>query len=269
MLLFMTSPRRRIAIVFAVVVVVDLLIFWRLRSSHGTAAGPAPHGSPSVSASGGASTPGSRPQPSWAVPYGREPWRKAVAAIPRGSKLEPGTPALANLMDRVSSAFRASPSGDGMEAAGSGYRARVANNGLGITALPPAHPKVQPSGTALPDLKPAEATFHTLYVSRGTTRLYQESRAAADWSYSGNTVQALRTPDGGLIEHYEARRDGVEVTWYLSKPPAGSGPLVISARMEGLRYAGLTSGGMHFTDTQGTARVRVGIRSSDRLYRAA
>src|SRR5439155_6707551 len=52
--------------------------------------------------------------------------------------------------------------------------------------------------------------------------------------------------------------EGVAVTWVFSKPLATTGSFVVEAELSGLKYAGQTEGGLHFTDETGTARVRVG-----------
>src|SRR5207237_1313545 len=78
------------------------------------------------------------------------------------------------------------------------------------------------------------------------------------WSILGDTAQGLLNQDEGVVEHYEARNEGVEVSWVFSQRPFGSGPLEIDAQLTGLQYVGQTDTGHHFADSQGTPRVQVG-----------
>jgi hypothetical protein len=78
------------------------------------------------------------------------------------------------------------------------------------------------------------------------------------WSLLGNTAQRLLNEPLGLVEHYEARGNGVEVTWVLNQRPPGAGTLTVEAELTGLTFAARTKDGLHFADASGTARVRVG-----------
>jgi hypothetical protein len=103
-----------------------------------------------------------------------------------------------------------------------------------------------------------EAAFQTASVELGSRVLYRAPDSSLSWAVLGNTAQALLDADSGLIEHFEAGSEGVAVTWVLTRQPQAVAPLTIEAQITGLTYAGQTSGGHHFADRTGTARLRVG-----------
>src|SRR5207244_2247714 len=103
-----------------------------------------------------------------------------------------------------------------------------------------------------------EAQFRTLSVQWGDRSLYRKGPDPVPWSILGDTAQGLPNQDEGVVEHYEARNEGVEVSWVLSQRPFGPGPLEIDAQLTGLQYVGQTDTGHHFADSQGTPRVQVG-----------
>ena len=103
----------------------------------------------------------------------------------------------------------------------------------------------------------SEAVVKTLAISRGN-RGIDAADERGEWVVLGNTIQRSLSHDKRVIEHYEARADGVSVTWVLPQPLPGSGSLTVEARVDGLAYAGSTQNGFHFADDAGVARMRVG-----------
>ena len=108
-----------------------------------------------------------------------------------------------------------------------------------------------------PDLE-SEAAFQTTSVHQGDRSVYESEEGSLQWAVVGNTAQAVLDPQSGLLEHFEAGKQGVAVTWVLPRPLPAGNPLIIEARLTGLTYAGPTSGGYHYADRAGMARVRVG-----------
>jgi hypothetical protein len=103
-----------------------------------------------------------------------------------------------------------------------------------------------------------EILFRTVSVQRDGELFFSADRDSANWSVLGNTAQALLSADWGVVEHYEAGKDGVAVTWVFPQPLPGTGPIEVAASVEGLSYAGETENGLHYADQNGVARVRIG-----------
>ena len=189
--------------------------------------------------------------PTWAVRYGAEFWRPR-AAVPD----VPSTPGvkvssqldLDETMERVDHAFAADESG-ALRSRGATYSATVDASRVRFTPG---------------DATDVTATISLHRLERGA--LAADTTAAGDAFVLGNTRQrrlALGSVD--VVEHVEARAEGVELTWVLSAAPAGEGPLQLAFGIDGLAPAGRTASGHHFGDASGVARVRV----SDAVLRDA
>ena len=231
--------------------------------------------------------------PAWAVGYGQEFWRLAGASSLSKVKAAPVTQVppsvdLGEVMERVSHALETNSTDPFPHVRAKGYVARFDGQGLRFSPNAPDGGARQVSagggrsapagdggiangaGVAQPrdrlvagaasaqSVPEVEAFFHTLTVTSQNQALYTAEQSAADWSALGNTAQALLDEASGLLEHYEARTEGVAVTWVLSKPLRGAGDLSITAELVGLNYIGTTASGHHFADQSGTARVRIG-----------
>ena len=61
-----------------------------------------------------------------------------------------------------------------------------------------------------------------------------------------------------MIEHAEARAEGVYLTWIFRHAMAADKPLTLILAVDGAAYAGETTRGHHFSGEDGIARVRVG-----------
>ncbi len=103
----------------------------------------------------------------------------------------------------------------------------------------------------------ANATFHPLSAQRGACAWSLDAVPYSSWQVSGNTAQALLNPEAGLVEHYEARGTGVELTWILTRSPEGNGDLLIDTAVDGLHFSRQTASGLHFADAGGMERMKV------------
>ena len=117
-------------------------------------------------------------------------------------------------ISRVTHAFR------GGEVRSAGYTARVDDAGLRL------------------DVSGSELRLRTRVNGRGVD-------GGASWSIVGDTAQRRIGP--GVIEHYQARDDGVEVSWVVAQ----RGSFVIEATFEGLATDG-SAHDLHFVDSSGT-----------------
>ena len=197
--------------------------------------------------------------PKWAVPYGEEFWRSRAhaetAAVP-GDTNAAAPFNVGEVVERVSHAFSADDAGTLPEVKAQTYTARFdADAGLGFSPHRPASNEAAVRPQADPD---TEAWFRTMAVARDGQAMFTAGQDVPAWSLLGNTAQGLLNEAAGLVAHYEARANAVEVTWVLPQAPAGAGPLVIESELSGLNYAGATEQGLHFADADGVARVRVG-----------
>jgi MYXO-CTERM domain-containing protein len=128
--------------------------------------------------------------PSWAVAYGTEFWRRPAAdgsttiAINLGDVIERVSHAIARASDDELPRVRAS-------------RYTAAFDGVGLRFA---------AGSS-----PDQLRVRTSRVSINGSTAY--SGGAKPWSVVGNTAQALLAPD--IVEHYETRDDGVELSWII------------------------------------------------------
>jgi hypothetical protein len=195
--------------------------------------------------------------PAWAAHFGSEFWRQtdltSIQAIsnPASAQALPGL-RVGDAIERVSHAFAPTPDGACALVIAQGYRAGVCASGLEFV---PELPMVTAGSTRF-DLA-AKARFRTRQVSAGGQELFSGEAEAACWYVTGNTAQALLEPESGLTEFYEARRDGIEVTWVLPRPVTAKGDLVINAELAGFSFAGETSSGLHFADSTRSERIKV------------
>lgn len=219
--------------------------------------------------------------PAWTVPFGAEFWRRetpeesgTAKAHDAASLLRPSFN-LGDVMERVRHAATMDSATGQAEVRAESYAAKFDGEGLRFSPHSPAESTAEASAArearrssrraqeATPPAPPVadpgtEIRFRTLTVQRDGESFYSADRDAASWSVAGNTAQGLLSQQWGLVEHYEARREGVSVTWVFPSPLPGHGPVEVIAAVEGLNYAGQTTEGHHFAGPDGTARVRVG-----------
>ncbi len=216
--------------------------------------------------------------PLWAIRFGGEFWRHEASsptgANPDGAAAAVQPPfSLGEVIERVEHALAVDPA-TGLPGVDAGnYRARFDGQGLRfspcraelqteeVAGSGPHQGRTEAGTSAIgrptPDPK-TEILFRTVSVQRDGNYFFSAGQDAANWSVVGNTAQSLLSAGQGMIEHYEAGKDGVAVTWVFEKPLPGVGPVEVVAAVEGLRYAGETEEGFHFADRSGVARVRVG-----------
>src|SRR2546426_153689 len=193
--------------------------------------------------------------PPWTVAFGKEFWRRPTTqtrvneALGKSPVQVSSAVGVGEVIERVSHAFASDDPADPPVVHAKTYTASMNASGLRFLANNPIETAIGAK---------TETVFRTISVQQGRRALYTANASGLNWSVLGNTVQALLDPASGLVEHYEARGEGVAVTWVFSKPLATTGPFVVEAELSGLKYAGQTEGGLHFTDETGTARVRVG-----------
>gem|GEM_PF-1753827 len=219
-------------------------------------------------------------QPHWAVPYGREFWQKPPTASAKANVT--GTDAAQELprdfnfsevIDRVSAVFRRANDGSDAEVQAFSHTTRLAADGVLFSpykpapgALPETLMNAQDGSSSsgvwrsavheanIPD-PDTELYVHTTALRRGgaSGQLQQDK-----WSVLGNTAQRILSADWQVSEHIQASSAGVEMSWILTAPPPGDGPLVVEAEVIGLTQLMSTNGVHHFADNSGTARVKMG-----------
>lgn len=170
---------------------------------------------------------------------------------------------LGDVIERVSHALDTDPATGQPQISADNYVARFDEQGLEFSPAKPGG--VQPAGTTVaadsgrPVADPAtQILFRTTSIECDGQTYFSADQNPTQWTVTGNTVQGLLSPSGGIVEHFEAANDGVAVTWVFQEPLPGNGPVEISATVDGLNYAGQTELGEHFADNSGTARVYVG-----------
>ncbi|HSH16259.1 MAG TPA: immunoglobulin domain-containing protein [Verrucomicrobiae bacterium] len=162
----------------------------------------------------------------WGVPQGGEFWKQTVESTPPKLLSEPAPfsgetppPDFSNMVDRLRHAFGPANDDGVRSLTAAAFAARVQSDG--IEFLP---------ATAR-DETPFRARTRGVYV--GGESLLAGQPPAGDWVVTGNTAQRLLQPGLGLVEHVEARAQGVEVTWVLGRPPDANGDLTIDWEFTG------------------------------------
>jgi len=175
--------------------------------------------------------------PAWAVPFGKEPWRRVAAQDP--VVVAPGakaveSPAFADAMERVRHAISARPPIAEPYLESSRYRVAFTSDGVEYTPAP---------AFGAPGSEPA--TLRTRGASYGS------------WWVVGNTAQILADRRTGAVEHYEARSDGIELTWILASGTRGGAPAVFEVEVEGYTAAAADERGVTFAARDGSGRFAV------------
>jgi hypothetical protein len=206
--------------------------------------------------------------PPWAIAFAKEFWleqKPELAAphsfsptIPDATRLLPAGINVGDVMERVSHAISLDANEGSPKLKARFYTATFESDGFRISPHRSSDPvadegflNYQPD----PDL---QTTFRTLAVRQGSQTLFGQGQPSTDWSFVGNTGQRLLNTDYGLIEHYQARAEGVEVTWVLKNRPAGRGDVIVEAELQGLRFDGEDSAGHSFANETGGGKLRVG-----------
>jgi hypothetical protein len=188
----------------------------------------------------------------------------ARAAPPRISPDAPGAPfALGEVIRRTHFSYR--EQGDGWSAGHGTWSARVTAGGLTFTprhalvATPEsgAHSARQQDSSRV--LTGAPITFGAAVVSRGGASL-DGTAGRGSVSQDGS----LSLARGEVKEQFLNSEDGVEQRWHFERQPRGEGAMLLRVPVQGLRYAGETSRGVHFADATG-----LGVRYSHATWRDA
>lgn len=143
------------------------------------------------------------PMPAWAIPVGREFWRPAPAP------------------DSRSLAFRQEAPGRAAQATAPTFQAELHSGELHVA---PTHPPA----TSLP-----RVALRTRQIGRGALQWRAKGKAAEPWWIQQNTAQWRPAGAWGIVEHWEIRSSGVELTWILPQPLAGCGDLAIEVAAVG------------------------------------
>ncbi len=209
--------------------------------------------------------------PAWTVKFGgefwrtREPFQKDTSRVgaqnrDRSADLQssaaPQTSPLLSfdvdeLADRVSHAFRLDESSGTVMSRSRYFEARVGQEGLRFR---PAREKPDSNFSA----PGAEARIRTASIQQSGGPLVCLDGHSIDVSIVGNTAQRLLSREPTVVEHVEARAEGVSLTWVIDRPFARAGSVTVEAEFAGLAHAGESSAGHHFADERGVRRMRVG-----------
>jgi hypothetical protein len=176
--------------------------------------------------------------PAWTVAFGKEFWRRPTTqtrvneALGKSPVQVSSAVGVGEIIERVSHAFASDDPADPPVVHAKTYTASMKASGLRFS---PNNPLETAIGAE------TETVFRTISVQQGRRALYTANASGLNWSVLGNTAQALLDPASGLVEHYEARGEGVAVTWVFSKPLATTGSFLVEAELSGLIYAGRLS----------------------------
>lgn len=211
--------------------------------------------------------------PAWAIQYGKEFWRRPAKLTGAKPTLANGSSAmissdidLGDIIDRVSHAIMNDDTSLYPQVKAKTYTATFDGAGVRFSPYRPAHADDFASIIAddsnsrgHPEAEPgAEAVIRTVSIRQGEQILHTQGTRRVNWSLLGNTAQAFLNPQVGVIEHYEATHEGVEISWVLNQKPHGPGPVEFVFEVSGLDYAGKSENGHHFADAEGIPRLLVG-----------
>jgi hypothetical protein len=180
----------------------------------------------------------------WVVPFGGEFWLRN-----RGSAEVQRPFDIAKVVDRVSHRFGWDTQAGGYQTEGVGYRLALESDGVRFAPFGPG----TGSGSAGPEFQ-----FRTVGCQQGGVAWDLDQSEGLDWTVAGNTAQTLLEPTLGLVEHYDARASGVELTWVLSQAPSQRGGLSLEVSVQGAETWQETANGLHLAGSDGIARMRIG-----------
>ncbi len=171
------------------------------------------------------------------VPYGGEFWKRVLSDEDEGGvSAGAANPGLGTPVDLTSVIERACHAWKDRRVRGAGYRAALVSGGFRLDT---------------------EAPRSVGAVVR--THLPDEAVLDSEWVIAGNVAQRVIGAESGLIEHLEARGEGMALTWILpSALPGERRHFRVELEVAGLSHTGGTASGHHFAGADGLARVRVG-----------
>jgi hypothetical protein len=185
---------------------------------------------------------------SWAIPFGSEFWHRELKAKSRGGALAPSM--VQDAIDRVTHAYVWD--GDTGCVVVAGGTVQVSGEGLSFTR-----------GSNDEGAQKAVAVRTRSIRVGGEEIIAGTPKDAGAWVVNGNTAQRLRDENTGLVEHYEARTAGVELSWILSKRPEGDA-CEAEIELSGVHFRSQDSAGLRFATPDMAIRVVVGeVRAVD------
>ena len=188
--------------------------------------------------------------PIWAVRYGAEFWRPTQQSDSHVKNTTGGSPSsIQEIIERVDHSFISKS--NFAEVQSWNYQARIDASGLHlIPNLPKTSDISDPS---------VDVCVSTAKIS-DEQQTYFENSPAAEVSRSliGNTAQLLLDDASGIVEHFEARAQGMELTWVIPHALNQTGSLAIESDITGVEEARVENGAVHLLDANGTARLRIG-----------
>lgn len=180
--------------------------------------------------------------PLWAIPFGHEFWRKELATSPQRSNSISDASILAAI-DRVTHVF--SREEGGASVALKGGEVSISEGELRFerraddynsAATPKVSTRISFASDAVDDAMPKpDGTLHIV----------------------GNTAQRLLRTDLVVVEHFEARSEGVQVSWILREPPT-RGDLVVEAEVHNAQFVSRDGAGHLFANAETRTKLRVG-----------
>jgi hypothetical protein len=165
--------------------------------------------------------------------------RRPPASVPRveaARSLDLGA-----VVERARLSFRSR--GGGFEAHASTFVAHIEGAKTSVGAM--ARDAASPSG---------ELTLEVTRIGR-----HAGLRSRASGATSRRSDGSVVTDLGEAVEVRRNTPDGLEQQWEFSRPPAGSGDLVIRVKATGLEFRNGNASGLHFADPRSGSGVRYGI----------
>jgi len=139
----------------------------------------------------------SQDQPSWSVPYGREPWLAPRVPGAAESKDERAQLSIGAVIGRAQHAFEAATPGADVQARAGSYVAAATEQGV---VFSPTRPSAERRGSSMGGDPETRLRLRTAAVRAGGAVV--AGGAVQDRIAIGNTVQALL--GAGIVEHVEA-----------------------------------------------------------------
>lgn len=165
-------------------------------------------------------------KPEWAIPFGEEFWLKKAIAKEGGSSF--GCLDLSSIQDRIENSIRIDAGRNEARLAGRRYLARFGEEGAGFV---PRHSEPRTVSTKSAFSPEEEVLFRTVAIQSSSGNLLGPEPGL--WSFSGNTAQKLLNSEFGIVEHFQATKEGMELTWVIQKPPPRGTDLQLSLAIEG------------------------------------
>lgn len=198
--------------------------------------------------------------PAWTVKFGAEFWRRPSRPSSANRTLSlPVTGAeIVDAVERVSHAFQVDSASGRTVLSSGGYRVELCREGM----------RFKERRLTAPGEEESALTFETKSISRASGP--GGTISASSWVVTGNTAQRLLAPAMGLVEHYEARAEGILATWILPQRAAPAGDILIELSVSGSERVTAAGRGAVFSSQDSKARLALGpptvVDSSGRAW---